>query len=194
MSIARAQATQDAPPRPLSSAASSQAAFDAGLPADDFKAFFRHHPGGVSLITAVGDAGPVALTATSLASISAEPPLVVFSVSDLSSSAPVLREADTVVVHLLGSEDLELAKLGATSGIDRFADTSIWAPLETGEPTFHGTRWLRCRVVNRFPTGTSTLIVGQALESSDAADTDRQGLVYVDRTWHRLGEHSRAHA
>lgn len=168
-------------------------AFPPGVPADDFKAHFRHHPGGVSLITATGDAGPVALTATSVVSISADPPLVVFSVSDLSSTAPVIRTAETVVVHLLGSQDLDLARLGATSGVDRFADTDRWTELASGEPVFHGTRWLRLRVVNRFPTGTSTLIVGHAVEAS-AIDPEepREGLVYVDRTWHRLGAHSLA--
>lgn len=46
------------------------------LPADDFKAIFRGHPGGVSLITTDAGDGPVALTATSVASISVDPPLL----------------------------------------------------------------------------------------------------------------------
>ncbi len=64
----------------------------------------------------------MALTATSVASVSADPPMLMFSVSDASSSSPTVAAADTVVVHLLAAEQLHLAKLGATSGIDRFAD------------------------------------------------------------------------
>src|SRR5690606_6346542 len=71
---------------------------------DDYKAVFRHHPGGVALITAVGPDGPVALTATSVASVSAEPPLLVFSVSAMSSSLPALKVAETVIVHFLGAD------------------------------------------------------------------------------------------
>ena len=49
--------------------------FSSSLSADEFKALFRGHPGGVAVITADAGDGPVALTATSVASVSAEPPL-----------------------------------------------------------------------------------------------------------------------
>ncbi len=162
--------------------------------ADDFKAAFRHHPGGVAVITATGPGGHVALTATSVSSVSAEPPLLVFSVSAQSSSAPTIREAEHVVVHLIDAERIALAQLGATSGIDRFADTSLWTTLVTGEPVFHGTRWLRSRVIDRLDSGTATIIVAQAVQSNISADEPRgedDGLVYVNRTWHRVGSRSR---
>lgn len=161
--------------------------------ADDYKALFRHHPGGVALITAVGPNGPVALTATSVASVSAEPPLLVFSVSSSSSSLPTLKVAETVIVHLLGADDVPLAKLGATSGIDRFADTSLWTALVSGEPVFHGTRWVRSRVLERVDAGGSVLIVAQAIQSNVSATDPHPepvGLAYVNRTWHRLTDDS----
>lgn len=160
--------------------------------ADQFKSAFRDHPGGVSLITADAGNGPVALTATSVASVSADPPLLVFSVSALSSSAPTLTTADTVVVHLLGPDDLDLAKLGATSGVDRFADTDAWTRLVTGEPVFHRVgRWIRARVVNRFESGGSTVIVAHAVQVNVPEEPSGRALAYVNRQWHHLGEHSR---
>jgi flavin reductase (DIM6/NTAB) family NADH-FMN oxidoreductase RutF len=160
--------------------------------ADQFKAAFREHPGGVSLITADNGNGPVALTATSVASVSADPPLLVFSVSALSSSAPTLTTAETVVVHLLDAEQLPLAQLGATSGIDRFADTDAWTRLVTGEPVFHDVpRWIRARVVNRFESGGSTVIVAHAVQVNVPEAPADRGLVYVNRQWHHLGDHSR---
>ena len=163
-----------------------------GLSSDDFKSVFRNHPSGVAVITADAGNGPVGLTATSVFSVSAEPPLLVFSVSDLSSSAPTILEAETVVVHLLGASQLDIAKLCATSGIDRFADTSIWDRLITGEPYFTGAdSWIRGRVVQRMEAGRSTVIAVHALqalvpEASDETDP----LVYHNRTWHSLGDHS----
>ncbi len=167
--------------------------------ADEFKAAFRNHPAGVAVITADAGDGPVALTATSVFSVSVEPPLLVFSVSELSSSTPTIRKADTVVVHLLGAAQLDIARLGATSGIDRFADTSIWARLPTGEPYFPAAHaWIRGRVVNKMEAGGSTVVAVQALQtkappagdpSADAAEVEP--LVYHNRTWHRLGEHSK---
>lgn len=69
------------------------------LSAEDFKAAFRNHPAGVAVITADPGDGPVALTATSVFSVSATPPLLVFSVSELSSAAPAIARSTSVVVH-----------------------------------------------------------------------------------------------
>ncbi|MEA9986869.1 flavin reductase family protein [Subtercola sp. RTI3] len=167
--------------------------------ADEFRAAFRNHPAGVAVITADAGDGPVALTATSVFSVSIAPPLLVFSISELSSSTPTIRRADTVVVHLLGADQLDIAKLGATSGIDRFADTTIWKRLPTGEPYFPAAHaWIRGRVVNKMEAGGSTVVAVQALEtyapeagdpSADAATA--HPLVYHNRTWHRLDENSK---
>lgn len=163
------------------------------LPAADFKLAFRNHAAGVAVVTADAGDGPVGLTATSVFSVSAEPPLLVFSVSSTSSSAPTLRAADTVVVHLLGADQIELAKLCATSGIDRFADRAIWERLVTGEPVFPSAHaWIRGKVINRMEAGTSTVIAVYALQAKlpDEAG-DAPPLVYHNRAYHRLGEHSR---
>ena len=98
-----------------------------------------------------------------------------------------------MVVHLLGAQQLDLATLCATSGIDRFADTTIWDRLITGEPYFPAAQsWIRGRVIERMDAGGSTVIAVHALQAgtSDEADS-AEPLVYHNRTWHRLGSHSR---
>lgn len=170
--------------------------FGSSLSADAFKALFRGHPGGVAVITADAGDGPVALTATSVASVSAEPPLLIFSVSALSSASDVLARAETVVVHLLDAHDLEVAQIGATSGIDRFEQTHRWSRLVTGEPVYHDVRaWARCAVIGRMDAGGSTVIAAHALQAQLERDVDAgehgDALVYHNRTWHRLGDHSR---
>lgn len=172
--------------------------FGPGLSPEGFKAAFRNHPAGVAIVTADAGDGPVAMTVTSVFSVSAEPGLLVFSVSDLSSSARTLIEADTLVVHLLGADQLDIAKLGATSGIDRFADTSIWSRLVTGEPYYPSAQtWIRGRVINSLRAGTSTVVVVHALQAdapeANAPEADAgesRPLVYHNRTWHHLGDHS----
>lgn len=164
--------------------------------ADDFKRAFRGHPGGIAVITAYGENGPVALTASSVSSVSADPPLLIFSVSALSSATPTIIAADTIAVHLLDAEDIGLARTAATSGLDRFADTSTWSRLATGEPVYHGVRaWLRCRIVSRMDAGGSTVIAAQALQVDVERDLEPgesgAALVYHNRAWHRLGDHSR---
>ncbi|MDR2999145.1 MAG: flavin reductase family protein [Microbacterium sp.] len=173
-----------------------QQGYSASLSPDELKSLFRGHPGGVAVITADAGDGPVALTATSVSSVSADPPLLIFSISALSSASDVLARAETVVVHLLDAHDIEVAKLGASSGVDRFAETHRWSRLITGEPVYHDVRaWVRCAVVNRMDTGTASVIAAHALQSHIERDVDPgvagDALVYHNRTWHRLGEHSR---
>jgi len=161
-----------------------------GLSAADFKLAFRSHAAGVAVITADAGDGPVGLTATSVFSVSAEPPLLVFSISGSSSSAPVIQRAETLVVHLLGADQLSIARLCATSGIDRFANTSLWRRLPTGEPVFRDVPvWIRGRVINRMEAGDSTVIAVHALEA-ERSELDVAPLVYHNRTWHHLGEAS----
>jgi flavin reductase (DIM6/NTAB) family NADH-FMN oxidoreductase RutF len=160
--------------------------------ADDFKAAFRNHPAGVAVITADAGAGPVGLTATSVFSVSANPPMLVFSLSAHSSSGPAMKAADTVVVHLLGEDQVDVAKTFSTSGIDRFADTSTWSRLETGEPFLPAAAtWMRGKVVSQMEAGDSTIVAVEVLQVSlpnegvDGADEPRP-LVYHNRTWHTL--------
>jgi flavin reductase (DIM6/NTAB) family NADH-FMN oxidoreductase RutF len=165
--------------------------------ADNFKAAFRNHAGGVAVITADTGNGPVGLTATSVISVSIDPPALAFSISAQSSSTPTIREAETVVVHLLGADQLHVASLCATSGIDRFADESLWTRLETGETCFHDAHaWIRARVIDQVHVGGSTIVVVEALDvhapvMDPGATHSEKPLVYHNRTWHTLSEQSR---
>lgn len=162
---------------------------------EDFKFAFRHHPAGVGIITADIGNGPVAMTVSSLASVGINPPSLVFSASPLSSSTQTICAAETIVVHLLASDQVELAKLGATSGVNRFGDGVAWSRLPTGEPYYPGANsWLRGRVVNRIDVSGSTLIVVEAVETKpreeETANSEAAPLVYHNRKWFALGEHS----
>lgn len=176
--------------QPSSTQQTADAAQQPWQPVDipGFASLFRAQPGGVAVITAEGEHGPVALTATSVASVSVDPALLVFSASDGSSAAPTIVNAETLIVHFLDSSDLEIGKLAATSGIDRFADTSLWSRLPSGEPTYHTVgRRARVRTIERVKAGTATVIIAEGLEVSNAAGDDTPALVYHNRTWHTVG-------
>ena len=140
---------------------------------------FRRHAAGVTVVTLAGPAGPVGFTATSVASLSAQPPLLSFSLATTSSSAPAMLEAETLVVHLLSSGQEELARRFSTRGVDRFAPPVRWKTLATGEPLLSDVPvWLRARIQHRIATGESYLVIAEVLESRvDRAD---EPLVYHD--------------
>ena len=160
------------------------------LDAAEFKGVFRHHPAGVAVITAVVDGQPVGFTATSVISVSADPPLLAFSVEKASSAWRALAVADTLVVNFLTAAQVDVSARFATSGIDRFATTEWWQ-LPTGEPVLAGNAaWVRGAVVQRTAVGHSYLVSVLALESEVAAEQPSGPLVYHDRSYHGIGDHS----
>lgn len=155
-----------------------------------FREAFRYHPAGVAVITAQTETGPVALTVSSLISVSAEPPVVAFSLSSSSSSAAALLTAETMVVHFLRYADQDLARLCATSGAERFGPIEPWERLETGEPRYSrvGT-WFRARLHGTLPVDGATIVSALLLEGQappGPANPAGESLVYLDRRWHRL--------
>lgn len=163
-----------------------------GLSADDFKEAFRHHPAGVVVLTAEAGTGPVALTASSVFSVSADPALIVFSIGNQASAAETFATAETIVLHMLLDAQLPLAKLCSTHGVDRFADASTWSRLETGEPYFLNVpARIRGRVISRTPAGSSTIYLVHALEAEISEDCATvKPLVYYNRSWHALDAQS----
>lgn len=156
---------------------------------DEFKNAFRGHPAGVAIITAAGAEGPVGLTASSVSSVSAVPPILAFSLASTEGSAGVIASADTIVVHLLGAENAELAALFAARGTERFGRDLPWSTLPGGEPLLEGVpRALLCRILSRTQAGSSTLIAAEVLEIHTGPAS--APLVYHDRTYHHLGAHS----
>ncbi|WP_199433595.1 flavin reductase family protein [Qaidamihabitans albus] len=155
---------------------------------EDFKTAFRDHPAGVAIITADDGGGPAGLTATSVVSVSAEPALLAFSLSVRSSATPRLARARTVVVHLLGTAQLDLAKRFATGGIDRFGGPVGWTRLPTGEPLLLGVdRWLRGGIVHQVAAGDATVMIARVQQVRTGHRNDAP-LVYRDRSWYALGD------
>ena len=145
------------------------------LSPDQFKAIFRHHPAGVAVVTLRHGDRLVGFTATSVISVSAEPPLLAFSVAGGSSSWIPLTQTDTIVVNFLSAEQVDLSARFATSGIDRFA-CGGWSLLETGEPVLDETpRWIRAEIVQRTPIGSSHLVCLRALQLVGRSRTDDVG-------------------
>ncbi|WP_409056151.1 flavin reductase family protein [Streptomyces sp. SYP-A7185] len=136
---------------------------------DLLRSVFRQHAAGVAVITAQGPAGPVGFTATSLVSVSAEPPMLSFGIGTGASSWPAISEADHVGVHILGEHQLELASTFARSGADRFGGDTRWYEGPKGVPVLDGTlAWLVCKVAARVPAGDHRIVLAEAVVGDPA--------------------------
>lgn len=161
----------------------SQTAPHAG--AEALKRAFREHPAGVSLITAHTSAGPVGLTASSVASVGIDPAAISFSVTRATGSAGGILNAETYLVHLLDSRHEAIAQSFAVSGADRFTEEQGWEALPTGEPHLPGTRVaLRCRTLHSLAVGSSVIVVAEVLDA--VFGESAAPLVYVDRKFHTI--------
>ncbi|GGU46236.1 flavin reductase family protein [Streptomyces lavendofoliae] len=148
------------------------------------RSVFRRHAAGVAVITARGER-PVGFTATSLTSVSAEPPMVSFGVGTSSSSWPVLAEAAHIGVHVLGDHQRDLAATFARSGADRFGPPTRWRPGPEGVPVLDDVlAWLVCRIVARVPAGDHRLVLAEVV----AGDADGSGrpLLYHEGRFNAL--------
>ncbi|MER6347302.1 flavin reductase family protein [Streptomyces sp. NPDC001595] len=129
---------------------------------DLLRAVFRRHAAGVAVITAPGPSGPVGFTATSLTSVSADPPMLSFGIGAGASSWPAIAEADHVGVHILGEHQQELAATFARSGADRFGAPTAWREGPEGVPVLDGVlAWLVCRVHARVPAGDHRIVLAE---------------------------------
>lgn len=153
---------------------------------DLLRSTFRRHAAGVAVITAAEDPAranrPVGFTATSLTSVSAEPPLVSFGIGTASSSWPAVSEAEYVGVHILGEHQEELAATFARSGADRFAAPTRWRRGPEGVPVVEGAlAWLVGRVVARVPAGDHRIVIAEVVAGDPEAGNGRPLLYHHGR-------------
>ncbi|WP_406214383.1 flavin reductase family protein [Streptomyces decoyicus] len=144
--------------------------------ADDIlRRTLRRHAAGVTVITVPGPAG---FTATSFTSVSLRPALVSFCLGLGASTAPAVREADRFAVHILGTQNTDVARQFARSGVDRFQDVA-WTEHEDGLPVLDDvSAWLSARVTLRRPVGDHLLVVGEV--ETGVVHQDATALVHHD--------------
>lgn len=149
---------------------------------DTFLEAFRRHAAGVSIITLrKSDGSPTGFTATSVASLSADPPLVTFNMSTAASSWPAISSGEHLVIHILGEGNYRLAKKFSDFAEARFLGVGVsdgphGLPLLPGVPAY-----LVGRIIDRIEHhGAATVvveIVGGGLGSAD------HGLTYQGRNY-----------
>jgi 3-hydroxy-9,10-secoandrosta-1,3,5(10)-triene-9,17-dione monooxygenase reductase component len=124
-----------------------------------FKEVSSHFVTGVVVITASSPDGTAGFTCQTFGSLSLEPMLISFGASTASTSWPKVRRAGSVGINILESRQERLARVFATSGLDKFADVA-WSPAPSGAPLIDGAlAHLEGRVVDVTAHGDHDLVV-----------------------------------
>jgi flavin reductase ActVB len=145
----------------------------------------------ITVITTVDEAGRRrGLTASSVASVSLEPPLLVVSVSRTSSCHAALVSAREFVVNVLSTRHRDLARRFATSGIDRFAGGEFTPWPDRDLPCLSDADVLiRCATYDVITTGDHDLLIGAVAEVRTTPHPDPAPLVWYQRDFHSTAPH-----
>ncbi len=116
---------------------------------------------GVAVITTCEDNGRlVGVTCNSFTSVSLDPPLILWSVANTSSSGPAFSKGKAFAVNILAATQEDLALRFARSGEDKF-DGTTWEQGLGGSPLLEGcVAYIECRVDDRYPGGDHAIILG----------------------------------
>jgi flavin reductase (DIM6/NTAB) family NADH-FMN oxidoreductase RutF len=159
-----------------------------------FRTAFSGHPAGVAIVTASGPDGPAGITASSLISVSAEPPVLAVSIARGTGSGAALLAGKVLAVHLLTTANRRLAELFARPGSHRFGFDMDWYTAPTGEPIIRGVGTvLRCKSIDRMSAGTGVVLAAEVLQVLDGGSF-APALVYQRRNYYALDDWSALHA
>ena len=127
-----------------------------------FRKVLGHFPTGVTVVATHDGDRPVGLAVGSFFSVSLDPPLVGFCVSDQSSTWPVIEAHGAFGVSVLAADQHEVSNVFASRSDDKFAGVS-WDPAPiTGSPLIHqAVAHLDCELYDQFPGGDHVVVVGR---------------------------------
>jgi len=152
----------DAPKPPIDADPANELASDSS-PIDprDFRTALGTYATGVTIITAAGaDGKPYGLTCNSFASVSLNPPLVLWSLVLYSSSLSVFQNASHFAVNVLGVSQQALSNKFAKSSEDKFVGVE-WTPGVGNAPLLKDSvANFQCRAVNRYYGGDHVIFLG----------------------------------
>lgn len=152
----------DAPKHPIGTDPANELASDHS-PVDprDFRNALGTYATGVTIITAAdADRKPYGITCNSFASVSLNPPLVLWSLVLYSSSLNAFQNASHFAVNILGSSQQALANKFAKSSDDKFVGVD-WKPGLGGAPLLAGSvANFQCRSANRYYGGDHVIFLG----------------------------------
>jgi len=150
-----------------------------------YRAVMRRFPTGVTIVTTVLDGRPKGFTANAVASVSADPPLVLVCVSRQARTHPILAQAGRFCVNLLKIEQELLAREFAMRGEGDPFEGLAYRSGRTGSPVSEGAlAYLDCEVAEEYSVGTHTILIG-AVMSCEAESGSPLG--YFDGAYRDFG-------
>jgi flavin reductase (DIM6/NTAB) family NADH-FMN oxidoreductase RutF len=151
----------DAPKHPINPDPANELASDhSPIDPRDFRNALGTYATGVTVITAAADGKPYGLTCNSFASVSLNPPLVLWSLVIFSQAMSMFQNASHFTVNVLGASQQALATKFAISSEDKFAEVE-WTPGLGNAPVLtNSVANFQCRAADRYYGGDHVIFLG----------------------------------
>ena len=152
----------DAPKHPTNTDPANELASDtSSIDPRDFRNALGTFATGVTIITAAGaDGRPYGLTCNSFASVSLNPPLVLWSLGMFSQALNVFQNSSHFAVNVLGASQQALATKFAKSSEDKFSGVE-WTPGLGNAPLLaDSVANFQCRAASRYYGGDHVIFLG----------------------------------
>lgn len=144
-----------------------------------------HFPTGVAIVTTLGDDGvPVGLAANSFASVSLDPPLVVWSLSLNAPSLGAFRTHSSFAVNIMCDGSKNMVLNFSRPRDDKFSEVDWVAGLDGVPVLNNASAVLECRTENRFPGGDHEMYLGRVMAIRKA---EKPPLIFHKGQFSRLG-------
>jgi flavin reductase (DIM6/NTAB) family NADH-FMN oxidoreductase RutF len=151
--------------------------------ADDFRRALRKFASGVTIVTvALGDELHGA-TASSFASVSLNPPLILVCLDKSSHTRELLLETEVFAVNVLGADQAEVARAFSLKGVKQFDSLSHRAGIGNAPLLDDAIAWIECRLERVIEAGDHDIVIGDVV-SCDT--TDRLPLLYYEAEYRGL--------
>jgi len=155
----------------------------AGTLPDDFRTVVAALPAGVAVVTTTWRRTVWAMTVSSVASVSLDPPLLLFCVHTDARLRDALDEVDTWTVSVLGADQAPVADWLASPGrpaVEQLARVPHHDPqVAAGVRVDGAAAWFECRTSALHGAGDHDVVVGEVLVAQRGAP-DTGGLVHLE--------------
>ena len=146
------------------------------IDSSEFRRVLGHFPTGVTVVTAPTGEGPVGIAIGSFASVSLDPPLVMFCPGKESATWVKMAGTDRFCVNVLGDDQADVCGVFASKSEDKFAGIE-WSTRITGSPVIGGSiAWIDCEVHAIHDGGDHHIVVG--LVKALSTENDKGPLLF----------------
>lgn len=140
----------------------------------------------VNIVTSDGPAGRCGFTASSVCSVTDDPPTLLVCLNRTSANNARFKRNGVLCVNVLAArhEALSAAFAGPLDSAARFAE-GRWSTLGTGAPVLEGARVaFDCRIAQVTEVGTHSVLFCEV--EAIRTGGNEEALIYLGRAYHRL--------